>query len=320
MRVQVNERFLCMSHQRIVSLIPSGTEIVTALGLGPQLVGRSHECDYPADVQKLPAVTAPKIDISGSSRIVHADVSDIIQNALSVFSVDEDLLRALRPTVILTQTHCEVCAVSYADVERAILHSLDKRTKIVALEPNTLDDIWQDVLRASDTLGVPERGDMLVTNLKSRMKIIADRGQTAAKKGRPRVACIEWIDPLMASGNWMPELVSMAGGESIFGEAGRHLNWDDVLQADPDVIIVMPCGYDIDRSFDELALLMDRPEWPSLRAVQNHQVYVVDGNQFFNRPGPRLGESLEILAEILHPDAFHFGHFGKGWERVTSVL
>jgi iron complex transport system substrate-binding protein len=272
-------------------------------------------------VQKLPAVTAPKIDISGSSRIVHADVSDIIQNALSVFSVDEDLLRALKPTVILTQTHCDVCAVSYADVERAILQSLDKRTKIVALEPNTLDDIWEDMLRASDTLGVPERGDMLVTNLKSRMKIIADRSQTAAKKGRPRVACIEWIDPLMASGNWMPELVSMAGGESIFGEAGRHsgwINWGDMLQADPDVIIVMPCGYDIDRSFDELGLLVDRPEWPSLRAVQNHQVYVVDGNQFFNRPGPRLGESLEILAEILHPDAFHFGHFGKGWERVTN--
>jgi len=310
-----------MSQQRIVSLIPSGTEIVTALGLGPQLVGRSHECDYPPNVLNLPAVTAPKIDISRNGANIHADVSEIIQKSLSVFSVDEDVLRDLRPTVIITQTHCEVCAVAYGDVERAVLRALDKCTKIVALESNSLDDVWNDMLRASDALGVPEHGDMLVTNLKSRMRIIAERSQTAVEDFRPRVACIEWIDPLMASGNWMPELVAMAGGDSIFGEAGRHsggMAWDDVVQSDPDVIIVMPCGYDVDRSFDELHLLTNRPEWVGLRAVQNRQVYVVDGNQFFNRPGPRLGESLEILAEILHPDAFHFGHFGVGWERASS--
>jgi iron complex transport system substrate-binding protein len=310
-----------MPHQRIVSLIPSSTEIVTALGLGPQLVGRSHECDYPADVQKLPAVTTPKIDTSGSSAAVQGGVSEILQKALSIYTVDEDLLRALAPTVILTQTHCEACAVDFRDVAQAVARVLKGSAKLVALEPNSLDDIWNDVLRVGDALGVPERGDMLVTNLKSRMRIIAERAATAAEGGRPRVACIEWIDPLMAGGNWLPELVEMAGGASVIGEAGQHsawMNWDDLVQADPDVLVVMPCGFDIDRTFTDLPVLMNRPEWASLRAVQNGQVYVADGNQFFNRPGPRLAESLEILAEILHPGAFHFGHFGLGWERVSG--
>lgn len=301
---------------RIVSLIASSTEIVCALGLEERLAGRSHECDYPASVRQLPACTEPKFRVETPSAEIDRQVKTLLQQALSVYRVDADRLRALRPTHILTQTQCEVCAVSLKDVEEAVRAWLPDRPQIVSLQPNALADVWADIERVADALGVPQRGQSLISSLRSRMAAIAERAQSLP---RPAVACIEWIDPLMASGNWMPELVEMAGGRNLFGAAGRHapwLEWSDVVAADPDILLLLPCGFDIARTRRELPPLTHRPGWNELKAVKQAQVFLLDGNQYFNRPGPRLAESLEILAEILHRETFHFGHHGPAWQKL----
>jgi iron complex transport system substrate-binding protein len=298
---------------RIASLLPSSTEIVCALGFADALVARSHECDFPHGVTRLPAVTAPKFNPDGRSYEINQRVQAILQEAVSVYQIDGHLLRQLQPDVIVTQTQCEVCAVSFADVERAACEWLDVPAQIVALEPNALSDVYADIQRVADALGVPARGAELVSSMQARMHAIAER-----TRGLPRLrtATIEWIDPLMAGGNWMPELIDMAGGENLFGAAGQHspwMTWEALKAADPDVILVLPCGYDIPRTIREMTALTERGDWHTLRAVQQGTVYLTDGNQYFNRPGPRLVESLEILAEILHPDAFRAQHHGTGW-------
>ncbi len=301
--------------QRILSLIPSSTEIVYALGFGDQLVGRSHECDYPAQVEQLPAVTAAKFNPDGRSYEIDQRVKAILQESLSVYRIDADLVKTLAPDVIITQSQCEVCAVSLKDVQQMTYDWLDSSAEIVSLEPNHLSDVLADIERVATALGVPERGTDYVEKMQGRMDAIA--AKTRSLREKPTVACIEWIDPLMAAGNWVPQLVEMAGGLNQFGEAGKHspwMTWDDLRANDPDVIVVLPCGYDIAKSLSEMPALTDRPDWTSLRAVQENQVYVTDGNQYFNRPGPRLAESLEILAEILHPTLFNFGHRGTGWQ------
>jgi iron complex transport system substrate-binding protein len=306
---------------RIVSLIASATEIVCGLGFRDQLVGRSHECDFPASVKELPVCTEPKFNVEGSSYDIDARVKAIVQEGLSVYRIHADIVQRLRPTVIVTQTQCEVCAVSLADVERALADWLsDGGTRIVSLSPNQLSDVWADINQVAGALSIPDTGRRLVGELQERMGAISQRVASSASvsSNRPSVACIEWIDPLMAAGNWMPELVELAGGMNLFGEAGKHAPWMTLQQLcarDPEVIIVVPCGFDIPRSRGEMAILSQRREWPKLRAVRNKRVYLADGNQYFNRPGPRLVESLEILAEIFHPDVFRLGHEGTGWQK-----
>lgn len=307
-----------MPAHRIVSLIASATEIVCALGFEDQLVGRSHECDYPAGVMSLPACSAAKIDVHGSSRQIDNRVKAVLEQATSVYTVDAELLDRLEPTVIVTQTQCEVCAVSLKDVEAAVCALVKSQPKIVSLEPNSLHDVWNDIRRVANALTVPERGEELIDRLNARLVKVAQLtlGQTRL---RPTIACIEWIDPLMAAGNWVPELVELAGGKNLFGEAGKHspwMTWDELVATDPDVIAIMPCGFDIPRTQAEMEPLTSRPGWRNLRAVRNESVYLTDGNQYFNRPGPRLVESAEIFAEILHPGLAHFGHEGTGWVRL----
>ncbi|MDP9374432.1 MAG: cobalamin-binding protein [Chloroflexota bacterium] len=302
--------------ERIVSLIPSATEIVCALGFEDRLVGRSHECDFPPSVKHLPACTASKVDLEGSSAEIDRRVKATLAEALSVYRVDEGLLRELRPEVIVTQSQCEVCAVSLRDVEEAVCGWIDSRPRIVSLAPNALADVWADIGRVAEALGAPTRGAGLVERLRGRMAAIAERA--AALPDRPTVVCVEWIDPPMAAGNWMPELVEAAGGVNLCGEAGEHSPWmrpEALVALDPDVIVVLPCGFDIARTRAELPALAGQPWWPHLRAVRAGRVFLTDGNQYFNRPGPRLVESLEILAEIFHPEVFRFGHEGAGWER-----
>lgn len=304
-----------MPEPRVLSLIASSTEIVCALGLEQRLVGRSHECDYPPSVKRLPVCTAPKFATQGTSREIDRRVKAILEEALSVYRVDAERLRELRPSHIITQTQCEVCAVSLKDVERAVAELTEARPRIVSLAPNALDDVWADIERVARALDVAERGRQLVGELQARMAVIRKKAQGFAP--RPRVAAIEWIDPLMASGNWMPELVEMAGGVNLFGEAGKHspgLDWERLCAANPDVILVLPCGFDILRSRGDMPALTGKPGWSDLAAARGRRVYLLDGNQYFNRPGPRLAESLEILAEILHPAVFHFGHEGAGWQ------
>jgi iron complex transport system substrate-binding protein len=297
-----------------VSLIASATEIVCALGFESHLLARSHECDYPPGIGRLPVCTSPRFDPEGSSAEIDRRVKEALETALSVYRIDEEELAALRPDIVVTQSQCEVCAVSLGDVEAAVGRWVESRPRIVSLEPNALADVWRDIGAVAAAFGAPERGERLIAELQARMAAIAR--QAGALESRPRVACIEWIDPLMAAGNWVPELVEMAGGDNLFGEAGKHspwMTWDALAAADPDVMLVMPCGYDIAKSRAEMAALTARADWPGLTAVRGGRVFLTDGNQYFNRPGPRLAESLEILAETLHPKAFRFGHEGTGW-------
>jgi iron complex transport system substrate-binding protein len=302
---------------RIVSLLPSATEIVCALGFERDLVGRSHECDFPPSVEHLPALTEPKFRPKGTSAEIDRDVKKIVGEALAVYRVDTTKLRELKPDFIVTQSQCEVCAVSEADVEAAVAEWLGVKPRIVSLAPYALADLFADMQRVADALGAHQRGVDLVARLKGKMDAIAARAKTAAS--RPTLATIEWLDPLMAAGNWMPELIEMAGGTNLFGRAGEHSPWmkfDDLTAKDPDAILVSPCGFAIARTMEETSLMTRSPGWNDLRAVRERRVFVADGNQYFNRPGPRIVESLEILAELLHPELFQLGHEGSGWRRL----
>jgi len=293
--------------------------MVCALGLGNQLVGRSHECDFPDWVKKLPLCTESKIDVEGKSYEIDQKVKAILQEGLSVYRVSAEKLQELKPDVILTQIQCVVCAVSEKDVIAATCQLIDSHPQIISLNTNTLDDLWLDIQRVADALDAPEKGKELIQTLKKRIQSIQSKTETISKK--PRVVFIEWIDPLMSCGNWMPTLIEKAGGVNLFGEAGKHspwMKWEDLKKANPDILIISPCGFDIARTRKEIPALTERKDWKELKAVQNQQVYLADGNQFFNRPGPRLVESLEILAEIFHPDLFQFGHQNKGWEKLNS--
>jgi len=289
-----------MAKHRVISLIASSTEIVCALGLGDQLVGRSHECDYPEWVKRLPQCTEPKFNIEGSSVEIDQRVKAILQEGLSVYRVFAEKLQELQPDVIVTQVQCEVCAVSEKDVEAAVCELIETRPKIVSLNTNA-----------------PENGEKLVAELQGRMRAV--EAKASGLKNKPRVAFVEWIEPLMSCGNWMPTLIEMAGGINLFGEAGKHspwMTWEDLRAKDPDTIVISPCGYDIRKTREELPSLLAQPGWNELKAVKNGKVFLADGNQFFNRPGPRLVESLEMLAEIFHPEVFSFGHHGQGWEKL----
>ncbi len=303
----------------IISLLPSATEIVCALGARERLVGRSHECDFPIGVQSLPVCTEAKVAVDGDSEDIHANVMSVLANDISVYRVHSDLVRDLRPSVIVTQVQCDVCAVSLRDVEAAIAGWMGNPARIVALNPARLEDVWTDIASVAEAIGERDAGVQLIESLKERISGIAARKH----ESRPRVATIEWISPLMAGGNWMPELVELAGGINLFGRAGEHspwIEWSDVVAADPDVIVILPCGFSIERAQRDMHYLTDRPEWRDLRAVRSGNVHITDGNQYFNRPGPRLVESIEILAEILHPETFDFGHSGKSFSRLREKV
>jgi iron complex transport system substrate-binding protein len=301
--------------ERVVSLLPSLTEIVCALGCADGLVGRSHECDFPDGVRALPVLTAPKLDAGAPSRAIDDRVKSLVRDGLSVYRVDADALRELAPTLILTQDQCEVCAASLSDVEAALAEWTGAAPRVLSLDPKLLGDVWGDIVRVAEALGVSERGHALCEELAARVSDVAE--QTQRVRPHPGVVCIEWIDPLMAAGNWVPELVTRAGGRNLHGESGAHSPWLDLgtlAASDPDVVVVLPCGFDVARSRAELPVLAERPEWKELRAVRRGRVFLADGNQYFNRPGPRLADSLEILAEILHPDHVAPRHRGSGWQ------
>src|SRR5579862_3193707 len=258
-----------MAEPRIVSLIASATEIVAALGFGSCLVGRSHECDFPPQVLDLPPCSEPKIDIHGTSRQIDERVKSLASEAVSVYRVFPDVLRRLEPTHIVTQTQCEVCAVSLKDVEQAMAQMIGHDPKIVALAPMCLDDLWTDIRLVAQSLSAVEPGEKFVQRLRGELGAIQERASRATS--RPSIACIEWIDPLMSAGNWVPELVELAGGRNLLGKTGRHspwLTWDELLACDADVIAVMPCGFDIPRTRQEMPPFVSDRRWNELRAVR----------------------------------------------------
>lgn len=299
---------------RIVSLLPSATEIVAALDAADALVGRSHECDFPGAVARLPACTALKRPLLGDSAAIHHDITDLIEQALGIYRVDAEILRALQPDVIITQSQCDVCAVSENDLRGALAEWLGTAPHVISLTPATIAEVGGSFRAIAAAIGRAAEGDALADRMANRIAVLAAR--TASVPERPRVATIEWIEPLMTAGNWVPELVAAAGGENLFGVAGAHspwLSWDELVASAPDVIVAMPCGFDLARTQAEMRALAGRDGWQTLRAVRGGRVAVVDGNRYFNRPGPRLADSAEILAEILHPATCDFGHRGDGW-------
>ncbi len=289
-----------MARPRIVSLLPSATEIAVAVGLGDCIVGRSHECDFPAFIGELPVCTSTKLEKGLTSRQIDDRVQEIVRQGLSVYAVDTELLRALKPDVILTQSQCAVCAVTPADLADALGDWTGTAPLLLSLAPDNLDDVWGDFGRVGDATGTRPQADRAVAELQDRLRAL--QATSEARADHPSVAAIEWIEPLMAAGNWVPELVSMAGGQPLFASAGQHspwLDWDDLFATDPDYIIAMPCGYQLAQTLADLAPLTDRPGWSDLTAVRSGRVFAADGHHFFNRPGPRLVESAEIIADIL---------------------
>lgn len=300
---------------RVISLIASATEIVCALGRERDLVGRSHECDFPPSVARLPVCTSPAFAVEGSSLRIDRALKDRLRGGLSAYEVDDELLARLQPDLILTQAQCEVCAVSLKDVEEALARRSAARARVLSLSPSRLDDVFADIRRVGEALGEKHGAEDFALALRRRMRLLAERAERLPKRS---VACVEWIEPLMAAGNWTPELVAMAGGTDPLGKPGEHSPWlrpDALRRADPDAIVVAPCGFGLVKTRLEARALERLPGWKELSAVRSGNVFLADGSQFFNRPGPRLAETLEILAEILHPKEFSFGHQGPAWRR-----
>ncbi len=289
------------SAERIISLLPGSTEILCALGLRHRLVGVSHECDYPADVVGLPVLTEPKLNPHAMSGIIEARVRELVQEGLSIYRINTDTLQSLQPDLIITQDQCEVCAVPLHEVEEAVRCVLSPEVKVVSLKPQRLRDIWEDIRQVASATGQEDIAEELLKSLKRRLWKLE---QKTRHLPRPRIACIEWLDPLIAAGNWIPELVNIAGGEYTLAEVGEHstkLTWESLAEYQPDVIVLMPCGFKISQTQSELPVFTAHPQWQALPAVQNNHVFLVDGNAYLNRSGPRIVDSVEILAEILHP-------------------
>ena len=308
-----------MSELRILSLLPSTTEIAAALGLEANLVGRSHECTLPPGIERLPIVTEPKLDIHAPSGAIDARVKELVREGLSVYRVDAELARELRPNVILTQTQCEVCAVTPRDLEAAACEWIGLAPRLVAVAPNTLADVLDDLVRVGEGCGALERAERLRAAEWQRIEAITRSAAQATS--RPRVASLEWIEPLMGAGNWIPELIERAGGVSVLGRGGRDAAWSSLAElaaVDPDVLVIAPCGFDLARTRRELRPLADAPGFRALRAVREGRAFLADGFLHFNRPGPRIAESLEIFAEILWPERFAFGHRGTAFEGLDN--
>ena len=287
---------------RVASLLPSATEMVHFAGAGNTLVGVTHECDYPPDVQNLPKLTSSKIDSSMTSAEIDAAIGRYLTDTGSIYALDAELLEELSPDLILTQGLCEVCAVSMSLVEEAA-SALQRRPEILSLNPASLGDVLEDAARIGEALGRGKETGEKIAALRERLARVEE---VVADLPRPRVGCIEWLDPPFSAGHWVPEMVHLAGGGELFsspGEPSARLTWPDVFEAAPEVLVLMPCGFGVERTIHEARALPEVPGWDGLPAVKNGHVWAVDANSYFSRPAPRLVEGVEILAHILHPGA-----------------
>jgi iron complex transport system substrate-binding protein len=290
--------------RRIVSLLPSATEICCELGLDDRLVGISHECDFPDIVVGRPVLTESKIDPTGSSRDIDTEVRGLVAEGLSVYRIDEELLRELRPDLIVTQDTCEVCAVSLDEVREATRRLVGNEVEILSLSPLLLGDVFEDVKRVGVCSGAEEIAQEAVRSLRRRLDGL--RRETR-ELDRPRVAVLEWLDPPMIAGHWTPELIRIAGGRPVLGRDGTAtgpIEWSAIVEARPEVLLVAPCGFKVAQSLREMEELSRRPGFAELPAVLSERVWIADGNAFFNRPGPRLVESAEAAAAAIHTDRF----------------
>jgi iron complex transport system substrate-binding protein len=305
-----------MVPRRIVSLLASATELVCELGAGERLVGRSHECDHPSWVKRLPAVSRPTFDITGRSADIDARVQARLGTGQPLYEVDAKLLADLAPDLIITQTHCEVCAVSPANLSHGA--RIVTRRPVVTLGASTVSGVLNDFLQVAGVLGLATQGHETVERIRERL-------DTVAAATRPlrhaTIVCLEWIDPIFPMSNWTPELVECAGGTGLLGAPGQHsvtTPWDAVRAADPEVLVIAPCGFELPRTLAEMPTFAARPGFADLRAVRTGRVYAADGNLYFNRSGPSLFKTPDLLAEILHEDTFPPLHEGTAWVRWSA--
>jgi len=305
---------------RIVSLVPAATEIAAALGLMENVVGLSHECDFPSEANTRPRVTNCPVH---NARLPSKEIDEWVRRALcengTIYMIDEPLLRELRPDVILTQKLCDVCAVGYGTVAR-LAETLPGPPRVVNLEPSSLSHIFDDIRRIARACDVPERGEELVAKLSERLEVVRDRAAHVAH--RPRCFLMEWVDPPFCSGHWGPELVEIAGGHDPLGrkhQPSAQIDWQEVLEARPEIIVLALCGYDVDQAQRDYELLRQFPGFNSLPAARTGEIYLVNASAYFARPGPRVIESIEILAGILHPKEFpEFGFRNTQTRRIAQ--
>jgi iron complex transport system substrate-binding protein len=289
---------------RIVSLLPSATEILYALGVGDQVVGITHECDFPPEVRGKPALIKPRVDPTAAPAEIDRQVSELVARGESIYAVDADLLASLAPDLIVTQDLCHVCAASPDDLAAA-LSRFSRPPRVLTLTPHSLDDVWQDTIRAGDATNTRPRAESLAAELKAKVQAVACI--TAQVSVRPRVACLEWLDPIYVGGHWVPEMVAKAGGEDVLGRAGHpsfKVSADEVAQSKADVILVMLCGYDATRNADEFAAVKLPRSWENLPAIRDRRIFAVDANSYFSRPGPRLADGVQLLAHLFNPSQF----------------
>jgi iron complex transport system substrate-binding protein len=290
---------------RICCLLPGATEIAFALGLGDDVVGVTHECDYPPEARQKPVVVRSLIDAHRMTSLeIDRWVSERLRSNKSLYVIDEKQLHEAAPDIILTQGLCDVCAIDYNEVVSAS-EALAKKPTIVSLTPNCLTDVLNDIVRVGEATKQRHRAERLVQELAQRISAVRDR--VAPLSIRPRVACLEWFDPIYAAGHWVPEMVELAGGRDVLGRKGEpsaKIDWNKVLELAPDVIVVMPCGFDVSQTLRGAPVLKYLEGWRDLPAVKSGDVFATNGHAFFSRPGPRLVDGLELLAQIIHPEVF----------------
>jgi len=309
---------------RIVSLLSSATEILFALGLGDQVVAISHECDYPPEATKLPRATRSLVDSSQPSQAIDEQVKRLMASGDALYDVDRELVRDLKPDLIVTQAQCDVCAVRYQDVvDFVAVDSALQNAQVVALNPRSFSDILADIYRVAQAAGATAASTALVRSLLTRHNAVIARALPRYSEDRLGVAVIEWTEPLMAAGNWTPDLVYAAGGTPLLAVPGEHsdyLTWLDVVGVRPDVLIIAPCGFNLERSQVEARRLVSLPGYRNLPAVANDRAYVIDGNAYLNRSGPRIVDSLELVGYLIRPDRFDLptGELaeGRAWARL----
>lgn len=291
---------------RIVSLLPSATEILCRLGLEKHLVGISHECDYPETVKNLPRLTQPRLNPNKRGSEIHHDLKALLRNSLSIYDIDTEQISKLAPDLIVTQDQCHVCAVSLEELEKALCNLTQTNSQICTLSPHTLDDIHRDFTKIGKATGREQAAKDLITEFWIKLNTVNSKVGTDIPT-HPKVLCIEWLEPLMVAGGWIPEIVKMAGGlPQIISkpEKFREITWMEIEACDPDVITIFPCGYPIEKTIDEIKTSAELKRLSSLRAFKQKRVFICDGNQLFNRPGPRMTDSCELLAALFHPQKF----------------
>ncbi len=290
---------------RICSLLPSATEIAFALGLGDSLVGVSHECDYPPEARQVTVVVRSNVDPHrNTSNEIDKLVTEKLKANKSIYKIDLNLFQEANPDLILTQGLCDVCALDYDQVVQAA-QSLAQQPKIISLNPVTLSDVLRDISHVGKITGKTKEAELFVAGLSQRIEIVKQR--SASSDLRPKVACLEWLDPMYSAGHWVPEMVDIAGGIDCLAKAGqvsKKITWNMIQEYQPEIIILMPCGFTVERTLEELDLLYQRPGWNELPAIKEGRLFAVNGHAYFNRSGPRLVDGLEILAQIIHPEIF----------------